>query len=150
MSILFADYSIHSLMFMLIVLISINVFKIENILILIIKLIELLISCIHFIFVIFRRSYDYRRLMTFIMKRFFCVMSSCIKQSYSNFESIQSIKDTKRSRIANNVVMITTSRSKSWVNAYNSAAKTLRVTRLHLIDDQWTMLTYFEFVKNIT
>jgi hypothetical protein len=150
MSILFADHSIHSLMFILIVLILINVFKIEIVLFLIIKLIKLLILCIHYIFVIFRRSYDCRRFMTFIMKRFFCVVSSFIKQSYNDFESIQNIKDTKRSRIANNVALKATSRSKSWVNAYNSAAKTFRITRLHLIDDQWTMLTCFESVKHIT
>jgi hypothetical protein len=136
MSILFIDRSIHSLMFILIVLISIKVFKVENALFLIIESIELLISCIHFIFVIFRRSYDCRRFMTFIMKRFFCVVSSFIKQSYSDFESIQNIKDTKRSRIVNNVALRATSRSKSWINAYNSAARTLRITRLHLIDDQ--------------
>jgi hypothetical protein len=150
MLILFADRSIHSLVFILIMLISINVFRIEDALLLIIKSIELLTSCIHFIFVIFRRSYDCRRLMTFIMKRFFCVVSSFIRQSYNDFESVQSIKDTKRSRIANNVALRAASRSKSWANAYNSAARTLRVTRLHLIDDQWTMLTCFEFVKHIT
>jgi hypothetical protein len=123
-------------MFILIVLILINVFKIENALFLIIESIELLISCIHFIFVIFRRSYDCRRFMTFIMRRFFCVVSSFIRQSYSDFESIQSIRDTKRSRIANNVALRAASRSKSWINAYNSAARTLRVTRLHLIENQ--------------
>jgi hypothetical protein len=149
MSILSADRSIHSLVFILIVLISINVFKIEDALLLIIESIELLISCIHFIFVISRRLYDYRRLMTFIMKRFFCVVSNFIKQSYSDFESIQSIRDTKRSRIADNVALRAASRSKSWINAYNSAARTLRVTRLHLIDDQWTMLTCFEFIKHM-
>jgi hypothetical protein len=110
MSILFVDRSIHALMFILIVLISINVFKVEDVLLLIIESIELLISCIHFIFVIFRRSYDCRRFMTFIMRRFFCVVSSFIRQSYNDFESIQSIKDTKRSRIANNVALKAASR----------------------------------------
>jgi hypothetical protein len=137
-------------MLMLIVLKSINVFKIENALLLIMKSIKWLTSCIHFIFMIFRRSYDCRRFIMFIMKRFFCVVSSLTRQSYNDFESMQNIKDTKRSRIANNVVLKTTSRSKSWINAYNSAAKTLRVTRLHLIDDKWTMLTCFKFVKHIT
>jgi hypothetical protein len=135
MSILSVDRSTHSLMFILIVLISINVFKIENALLLIIKSIELLISCIHFISVIFRRSYDCRKFMTFIMKRFFCVVSNFIRQSYNDFESVQSIKDTKRSRIADNVALRAASRSKSWINAYNSAARTFRVTRLNLIDD---------------
>ncbi len=136
-------------MFILIVLISINVFKVENALLLIIESIELLISCIHFIFVIFRRSYDCQRFMTFIMRRFFCVVSSFIRQSYNDFELIQNIKNTKRSRIANNVALKTTSRSKSWANAYKSTARTFRATRLHLIDDQWMMLTCFEFVKHI-
>ncbi len=103
----------HSLMFILIVLISINVFKIENALLLIIESIELLTSCIHFIFVIFRRSYDCRKFMTFIMRRFFCVVSSFIRQSYNDFESVQSIRDTKRSRIADNVALRAASRSKS-------------------------------------
>jgi hypothetical protein len=137
-------------MFMLILLILINVFKIENVLILIIKTIELLISGIHFIFMIFRRSYECRRFMTFIMKRFFCVVSSFIKQSYNDFELIHNIKNTKRSRIANNVSLRTASRSKSWVNAYNSVARTFRITRLHLIDDSWTTLKCFKFVKHIT
>jgi hypothetical protein len=137
-------------MFMLIVLKSINVFKIEDALLLIMKSIELLISCIHFIFVIFRRSYDCRRFITFIIKRFFCVVSSLTKQSYNDFESMQNIKNTKWSRIADNVVLKTASRSESWANAYNSATKMLRVTHLHLIDDQWTILTCFEFVKYIT
>ncbi len=92
MSILFVDYLIHILMFMLIVLMSINVFKIENAFFLIMKSIKLLISCIHFIFVIFRRSYDCRKLMTFIMKRFFCVISNFTRQSYNDFESMQILK----------------------------------------------------------
>ena len=150
MSILSADRLIHSLVFILIVLISINVFRVENALLLIIESIELLISCIHFIFVIFRRSYDWRRLMTFIMRRFFWVVSNFIKQSYNDFESVQNIKDTRRSRIADNVALRAASRSKSWANAYNSVARTLRVTRLHLTDDQWTTLACFEFVKHMT
>jgi NADH:ubiquinone oxidoreductase subunit K len=139
--------SIHSLMFMLIVLILISVFKIVNALLLIMKSIELLMSCIHLIFVIFRRSYDYRKLMTLIMKRFFWIVSNLTRQSYNDLKSMHEMKDTNRSRIANNVALRTTSRSKSWTNAYNSAARTLRVTRLHLIDDQWTMLTCFESTR---
>jgi NADH:ubiquinone oxidoreductase subunit K len=137
-------------MFILIVLMLINVFKIENVLILIMKSIELLILCIYFIFVIFRRLYDCRKLVTFIMKRFFCVMLNLIKQSYNNFVSMQNTKNTKWSRIANNIALRIISISKSWANAYNFVAKTLWITCLHLIDDQWTMLTCFKFVKHIT
>jgi hypothetical protein len=101
MSILFIDHSIHSLMFILIVLISINVFKIENALLLIIESIELLTSCIHFIFVIFHRLYDCRKLMTFIMKRFFCVVSNFIKQSYNDFDQykVSEIQNDRKSQI---------------------------------------------------
>jgi hypothetical protein len=63
--------SIHFEMFKLITFWSINVLKIVNVLLLIMKSIELLISCIHFIFVIFRRLYDCRKLITSIMRRFF-------------------------------------------------------------------------------
>jgi hypothetical protein len=140
----------HSLMFMLIVLILINVFKIVNALLLIMKSIELLMSCIHFISVIFRRSYDCRKLMTSIMRRFFWVISSLTRQSYNDLKSMHNTKNTNRSRIADNVALKATSRSKSWSNAYNSAARTLRVTRLHLIDDQWTMLTCFESTRQMT
>jgi hypothetical protein len=142
--------STHSLMFMLIVLISINVFRIVNALFLIMKSIELLMSCIHLIFVIFRRSYDCRKFMTLIMKRFFWIVSSLTRQSYNDLKSVHKAKNTNRSRIANNVALKTTSRSKSWTNAYNSAAKTLRITRLHLINDQWTILTYFKSAKQMT
>jgi hypothetical protein len=128
-------------MFMLFVLMSINVFKIENVLILIIKLIELLISCIHFIFVIFRRSYHCRKFITFIMKRFFCVVSNLIKQSYNNFKSMQKTKNTKRSKIANNVVLRTASRSKSWVNAY-----TCITSHEHC---RFSLLSLFDEIENV-
>jgi hypothetical protein len=82
----------HLLMFMLIVLMSINILKIENVLILIMKLIKLLITCIHSILMIFRRLYDYCKFMTSIMNRFFCVASNLIKQSYNDFESVQNTK----------------------------------------------------------
>jgi hypothetical protein len=116
-SVLF-ERSIHSLIFKLIVLMSINVFKVVHVLLLIMKSIELLTSCIHFFFVIFRRLYDCRRLMTFIMKRFFCVVSNLIKQSYNDFESMQSTKRTKWSRMLNKIALKVASRSKSWTSAY--------------------------------
>jgi hypothetical protein len=108
---------------MLIVLKSINVFKIENVLLLIMKSIELLMSCIHFTSMIFRRSYDCCKFMTSIMSRFFYVVSSLIRQSYNDFNSMQSMKDTKRSRIADNVALRTASRSKSWASEYSLAAE---------------------------
>ncbi len=144
------DRSIHSLMFRLIVLMSINVFRIVDVSLLIMKSIELLISCIYFTSMISRRLYDCRRFITSIMSRFFCVVSSLIKQSYNDFESVQNIKEIKRSKMLNNVALKIASRSKSWVNAYNFATRTLRVTRLHLMNNQWTMLTCFESIKHIT
>jgi hypothetical protein len=56
--------------------------------------------CIHFILIIFRRLYDYRKLMTSIMNRFFCVVSSLIKQSYNNFGLMA---NTKKNETIENV-----------------------------------------------
>ncbi len=101
LSILFINHLIHSLIFILIVLISINVFKFENVLFLIIKSIELLISCIYFIFVIFHRLYNCRKFITFIMKHFFCVMSSFLKNrtAISSQYKISKIRNDRESQI---------------------------------------------------
>ncbi len=124
-------------MFRLMTFWSINVLRIVKVLLLIMKSIELLTSCIHFTFVIFRRSYNYRKLMTSIMKRFFWVVSSRTRQSYKDFESIQNTKRMNISKMFETISFKIASRSKSWIIAYNFAARTLRVIRLHFIDDQW-------------
>ncbi len=102
---MFVDRSTHSLMFKLIVLMSINVFKIVDILLLIMNLIELLISRIYFTSIIFRRLYTCRELIISIMNYFFCVVSSLIKQSYNDFESVQNTNEMRRSRMLNNVAL---------------------------------------------
>jgi hypothetical protein len=129
--------STHFEMFRLITFWSINVLRIVKALLLIMKSVELLISCIHLTFVISRRSYDCRRLMTSIMKRFFWVVSSRTRQSYKDFESMHKTSEMNISRMFETIFFRVASRSKSWVIAYNSAARTLRVIRLHFIDDQW-------------
>jgi hypothetical protein len=129
--------STHFEMFRLITFWSINVLKVVNVLLLIMKSIELLTSCIHFTFVISRRSYDCRKLMTSIMRRFFWVVSSRTRQSYKDFESMQSTSEMNISRMFETISFRVASRSKSWVIAYSFAARTLRVIRLHFIDDQW-------------
>jgi hypothetical protein len=144
------DGSTYSLIFKLIVLMLINDFEIVNVLRLIMKSRRLWMSCIHFTSIIFRRSYDWDKLMTSIMNRFFCVVSSLTRQSYNDYESVQNTKRTRRLRMLNNVALRDVSRSTSWANAYNSTARTLRVTRLHLIDDQWIMLTCFESTTHMT
>ncbi len=115
----------HFDVFRLITFWSINVLKIVNALLLIMKSIELLISCIHFTFVISRRLYDCRKLMTSIMKRFFWVVSSRTRQSYKDFESMQNINEMNISRMFETISFKIASRSKSWVIAYNFAARTL-------------------------
>ncbi len=153
---LFTDYwsisfrSTHFVVFRLIVLISISVFRIVDALLLIIESAKLLISCIHLTSMIFLRSYDCRRLMTSIMRRFFWIVSSRIRQSYRDLKSMQRIREMNRSRMFDTISFKIASRSKSCVNAYNFAARTLRVTRLHFIDDQWTIFAWFESTRQVT
>jgi hypothetical protein len=129
--------STHFDVFRLITFWLINVLRIVNALLLIMKSVELLTSCIHLTFVISRRSYDCRRLITLIMRRFFWVVSSRTRQSYRDFESMHKTSEMNISRMFETIFFRIASRSKSWVIAYNLTARTLRVICLHFIDDQW-------------
>ncbi len=73
--------------------------------------------------------------MTFIINRFFVMMSNLTRQSYKDLKSVTKISEM-RSSILLRVIFKIESTSNSWIIAYSSAASTLRVTRLHLIDDQ--------------
>ena len=70
-------------------LISINHFKALHILFFVIASAGLINLLIYFISVISRRSYNWRRYIKSIIKRFSCVISSLIKQSKKNLELIQ-------------------------------------------------------------
>jgi hypothetical protein len=148
---LFVARSTHSVISRLMLFVTITVFNVDDVFVLIMKSIELLLLWIHLISIISRLSYDWRRLMTSIIRRFSWVVLSLTKQSYRDFESMQRISEMLISNILLNVLLITTSMSKLWVISYNSAISTLRVTRLHLMNDQCMILTWlFESARHMT
>ena len=106
---------------------------------------------IHLISVISRLLYDWRRLMTSIISRFSLVISSFIKQSYSDLLSMQIINRTSDPSVFEMIAFRTVFKSNSWAKTYNSKTKTLLIIRLHLMNDQWKILTVsVESTKQIT
>jgi hypothetical protein len=75
---------------------------------------------------------------------------SRIKQSYKNFESMIKINEMRMRSIFVNVAFNTELISKSWIIAKSLIAKTLRVTRLHFIENQCKIIACVESVKQIT
>jgi hypothetical protein len=140
----------HSIVFRLIRLISMIVFSVENDLLFVIESTELLLSWIHFISVILRFSYDCLKIITFIINRFSTVIFSCTRQSYKNLLSMTSIKEMKTSSIFVKIVFNIESTSKSWIIAKSSIVKTLRVTRLHFIENQCKIFACIASAKQMT
>ncbi len=97
---------------------------------------ELMFWSIHLISAIFLLSYDCLRHIKSIINRFSFVVSSLIKQSNRDFESVRRINDRKICSIRSIIDLIIASTSKSLIIAYNFAANILLITRLLLIDDQ--------------
>lgn len=121
----------------------------------------LLFPSIHLISIISLRSYDCLRHMTSTIRRFSWVLPSFTKQLYRDFESVQVIigsgssgadklevevdelseaemeAEVDEAMIFSTVDLMTDPASKPCAIAYNSEAKTLLVTRLHFVDDQW-------------
>jgi hypothetical protein len=96
----------------------------------------LLLPLIHFTSVISLLSYDCRRHIRSTISRFSCVVPSLTKQSYKDFESVQRISGSEIHRIFLIVNLIAAPILNPYTIPYSSDAKTLRVTLLHLIDDQ--------------
>ncbi len=97
---------------------------------------KLMFSSIHLISAISLLSYDCLKHIKSIIKRFSLVVSSLIKQSKRDFESVRRINDRKIYSIRSMIDLIIASTSKSLIIAYSSIVNTLFVIRLHLIDDQ--------------
>ena len=131
----FALRSTHSEVVRLTLFVSINVFKAVMALVFVMESAGLLSSFIHLTSVIFRRSYDWRRLMISIISRFLLVVPSLTRHLYNDFESVQMTIGTSYWRTWKSVAFNTTPMSKPWAIAYNSEASTLLVTCLHLIED---------------
>jgi hypothetical protein len=130
------DRFTHSIVSRLIRLMSIIVFSAENDLLFVIESTELLLSWIHFISVISRLSYDCLKIITFIINRFFTMMSRRTRQSYRDLLSMTSIREMRMSSIFVKVAFSIESTSNSWIIAKSLAVRTLRVTRLHFIENQ--------------
>jgi hypothetical protein len=133
------------------IFVSISFVRIWHELIFVIASTEFVFSSIHRIFVIFIRSYDWRRQIKSIINRFSDVISSLTRQSYSNLESVSSIIDSERIfKIRWMIDLMTEPASNSCVIAYNSVVKTLLIILIHLIDDQWIIFALWSSVKQIT
>src|SRR6266568_8695391 len=101
----------------------------------------LLPPSIHLILAISLLLYNCCKHIRSTISRFSCVVPSLTKQSYRDFKSVQRVIGSRSScRIFSMVALIAAPVSNPWAIPYSSDAKTLRVTRLHLIDDQWTIL----------
>jgi hypothetical protein len=112
---------------------------------------KLMFSSIHLISAIFLLSYDCLRHIRSIIKRFSLVVSSLIKQSNRDLESVKRINDKEICSIHSIIDLITASTSKSLIIAYNFAVNTFLITRLHLIENQCIRLTLTSsFVRHIT
>jgi hypothetical protein len=116
----------HSIVSRLIRLMSIIVFSAENDLLFVIESTKLLLSWIHFISIISCLSYDCLRIITFIINRFFTMMSRRTRQSYRDLLSMTSIREMSVSSIFVRVAFSTESTSKSWIIAKSSIVKTLQ------------------------
>ncbi len=131
--------------------ISMIIFNAENDLLFVIESTELLLSWIHFISMISRFSYNCFKIITFIINCFSTVIFNRTRQSYKNLLSITSIKEIKMSSIFVKIAFNIESRSKSWIIAKCSIVKTLRVIRLHFINDQCKIfVVLIESAKQMT
>jgi hypothetical protein len=100
----------------------------------------LLLPLIHLTSVISLLSYNCCKHIRSTISCFSCVMLSLTKQSYKDFESIQRISGSKIYKIFLIVALIAAPILNPCVILYSSEAKTLRMTLLYWIDDQWIML----------
>jgi hypothetical protein len=92
------------------------------------------------ILVIRRLSYAWRKHKMSIIRCFSCVVPNFTRHSYSDLESVHSARGKLSICSINSIVcLIEALVSKLWAIPYNSDASTLRVIRLHFVDDQYKM-----------
>jgi len=90
---------------------------------------------IHFTSAISLRLYAWRRHIISIINRFSCVVPNLTKHSYNDFESVHRINGKSIPSTLSIVDLTKAPISKPWAILYNSEAKTLLVTLLHLVED---------------
>ena len=127
--------STHSIVLMLMRFESINVFKANEGLDFDMESAGLTCPWIYFILVISRCLYNWQRLITSTISRLSFVIPNLTRQLYEDLESVHKISRTADPSIFPSVAFMTTPISNPYAIPYSSAAKTLRVTWLHLIED---------------
>ena len=90
---------------------------------------------IHFTFAISLRLYACRRYIISIIRRFSCVVPNLTKHLYNDFEFVQRTNSKSIPSTLSIIDLIKALILKPWAIAYNSKAKTLLVTLLHLVED---------------
>jgi hypothetical protein len=101
---------------------------------------RLVVPSIQTILVIRRLSYAWRKYRMSIIRRFSYVVPSFTRHSYSDLESVHSARGKFLICSINSIVyLIEALVSKPWAIPYNSDTSTLRVMRLHFVDDQCKM-----------
>jgi hypothetical protein len=112
-----------------------NYFKIIEIPFPFVKILVRLISpVIYFISAISLYLYNCRKHNILIIRRFFCVILSLTRQSYSDFESVQNISSKLILRILSIVALIVPVISKPSTIIYNLETSMLLVIFLYLIE----------------
>ncbi len=144
--------STHSTIFKSIVLLSISLLSVEHDSNFIMTFARLLLLSIRWIFMIFLLSYDWRRHITSIIKRFSMIVLNLAKQSDKNLEFVQNINDNDffmlRMRLTIDLMIHST--SKSLIIAYNSVVSIFRIDLLHLINNQWIRFAFCSSMTYIT
>ena len=101
----------------------------------------LLPPLIHLISAIFFLLYNCRKHIKSTISCFSYIVPSLTKQLYKDFKSVQRVISSCSScRIFLMVALIAAPVSNLYTILYSLDAKTLHITRLHLIDNQWRIL----------
>ena len=131
------DLSTHPSMLIHSLLVSISSYKARHGLLFVIASAGLLLPLIHLTSVISCRSYDWRRYMRSIIRRFSCIVPSLTRHLYRLFKSVQTISSngSVRCRSCVRVDLIAAAVSNLLASAYVSKPSTLRIIRLHFVDD---------------
>lgn len=117
--------STHSAVLILLRLVSINVFEVDEGLILVMESVRLWCPSIYFTSVISRRLPNWRKVLIHSIISISYVVPVLIRQSNRDLESLNRISRIVDPSIFSNVCFITASTSKPWTIPYSSVAKTL-------------------------
>ena len=138
-------HSTHSVTFKLTVFMSISSLRAWQGLFLVMTSAGLLLPSIHLISAILRLSYNWHKHIKSTMSLFSYVVPSLTKQSYNDFESVQSIngRGLCNCSIFSTIALIAAPTLNPWAIMYSSDARMLYIILLHLMDNQWMILALF-------